>query len=82
MESTQERISFYYYAGMPPREISDTLGIPLSSVYRNLQTSDMGRRTLHYFPHIDTSVSQLTRAEINRQFVQDNLHPSKNDNRR
>jgi hypothetical protein len=77
MESTYERMTFYYYAGMPPREISDTLGIPLSSVYRNLQNSDNGRRTLHYFPQIDTSVSQLTRAEINRQYVQDHLHPSK-----
>ena len=78
MESTQERSHFYYHAGMPPREISDTLGIPLSSVYRNLQTSDMGRRTLHYFPHIDTSQQQLTRAEINRQYVAEYLHPSKN----
>ena len=77
MESTQERIHSYHHAGMPPREISDTLGIPLSSVYRNLQTSDKGRRTLHYFPQIDTSVSQLTRAEINRQYVQNHLHPSK-----
>ena len=77
MESTQERIHFYHYAGMPPREIGDTLGISLSSVYRNLQTSDTGRRTLHYFPHTDTSVPQLARAEIQRQYVKEHLHPSK-----
>ena len=78
MESVQERINFYSYLGMPPREISDTLGIPLSSVYRNLTASDKGKRTLHYFPDMDTSRPQLTKAEQNRQFVQEHFHPSKN----
>lgn len=78
MKGTQERIHLYFDLGMPPREISDTLGIPLSSVYRNLQTSDMGRRTLHYFPNIDTSSAQLGRAEVKRQHVTEHHHPSKN----
>ena len=77
MESHQERIHFYFGVGMPPREISDTLGISISSVYRNLRVSDTGRKTLHYFPNLDTSVRQLTRAEVRRQYVRDNLHPSK-----
>ena len=79
MKSTSERIHFYNEVGMPPREISDTLGIPLSRVYRILKFSDTGRRTLHYFPNMDTSTSQLNTAEHNRQYVVEHLHPSKND---
>ena len=67
MESARDYIDFYSYLGMPPREIGETLGIPLSSVYRNLKFSDTGKRTLHYFPDVNTSNSQLARAEQNRQ---------------
>ena len=80
MESTQSHIHLYYSLGMPPREIADTLGIPLKRVYHNLNTTDMGRRTLHYFPDLDTSLPQLNNAEQNRQFVAERYWPSK-DNR-
>lgn len=79
MKSTRERIHFYNEVGMPPREISDTLGVPISSVYRNLRVSETGRRTLHYFPYMDTSQSQLFNAELNRKYVSRYLHPSKED---
>lgn len=78
MESARDYIDFYKYLGMPPREISGTLGIPLSSVYRNLKTSDIGKRTLHYFPDVDTSSQQLLKAEQNRILNADRHHPSKN----
>ena len=77
MESTHEYISFYFSLGMPVREISDTLGVSLSNVYRNLRVSQMGRRTLHYFPNLDTSTQQLTAAEQHRQIVAARHHPSK-----
>ena len=79
MKSTSERINFYKEVGMPPREISDTFGIPLSRVYRNLKYSETGRRTLHYFPNMNTSKKQLNKAELNRQYVAENLHPSKDN---
>ena len=79
MKSTSERIHFYNEVGMPPREIGDTLGIPLSRVYRHLKFSETGRRTLHYFPNMDTSRKQLNQAEHNRNYVSQNLHPSKED---
>jgi hypothetical protein len=77
MDSTQAHIHYYSSLGMPPREISDTLGIPLKRVYRNLNNSDMGRRTLHYFPNMDTSLPQLNTAEDNRAFVVDKFWPCK-----
>ena len=79
MKSTTDRIHFYSEVGMSPREISDTLGIPLSRVYRALRFSGTGRRTLHYFPNMDTSRKQLNQAEHNRNYVSQNLHPSKED---
>ena len=79
MKSTSERIHFYNEVGMPPREICDTLGIPLSRVYRSLKYSETGRRTLHYFPNMNTSKKQLNKAELNRQYVAENLHPSKDN---
>ena len=79
MKSTSERIHFYNEVGMPPREICDTLGIPLSRVYRSLKVSETGRRTLHYFPNMDTSKNQLNKAEHNREYVSKHLHPSKED---
>ena len=77
MKSARDHIDFYSYLGMPPREISGTLGIPLSSVYRNLQTSDTGKRTLHYFPDVNTSTPQLVRAEHKRYLNAFRHHPSK-----
>ena len=79
MKSTTDHVYFYYEVGMPPREISETLGIPLSRVYRTLKFSDNGRRTLHYFPNLDTSEPQLKKAEHNRDFVSRHLHPSKDN---
>jgi len=79
MKSTTDRINFYNEVGMPPREISETLGIPLSRVYRTLKFSDIGRRTLHYFPNMDTSHPQLNNAEHNRDYVSSHLHPSKDN---
>ena len=66
MENTQEQISLYHYLGMSPREISVTLGVPLKRVYRNINYTDLGRRTFHYFPDMDTSRPQLISAERNR----------------
>jgi len=82
MKNTTDRIHFYGEVGMSPREISDTLGVPLSRVYRTLKFSRTGRRTLHYFPNMDTSKNQLNTAEHNRNYVVDHLHPSKNENNR
>jgi len=77
MESTHEQVRNYHHLGMLPKEISDTLGVPLSSVYRTLRATSSGKRTLHYFPHMDTSNPQLNNAEINRQYVSTHLWPSK-----
>lgn len=77
MESTPQTVCFYHYLGMSPREIAGTLGIPLKRVYRSLNYSASGKRTLHFFPELDTSAKQLNKAEHNRQIVADTLHPSK-----
>jgi len=78
MESTPQHIEFYNDVGMTPKEISGTLGVPLKRVYQTLKYSSSGKRTLHFFPDLDTSASQLNRAEHNRQYVAEHLHPSKN----
>ena len=67
----------YADIGMPPLEISETLGIPLSRVYRSLEDNDSGRCTLHYFPDMDSTVSDLCHAEQHRQYVSEHFHPSK-----
>jgi hypothetical protein len=78
MESTlTNTIELYYYLGMSPREISATLGLALKRVYRTLGTSARGKRTLHFFPDLDTSIPQLNSAEHNRDYVARHLHPSK-----
>lgn len=74
MEVTQEHITLYHYLGMSPREISVTLGVPLQRVYRNINYTDMGRRTFHYFPDMDTSTPQLVNAEHNRQLNAEQHH--------
>ena len=71
------QIELYYYLGMSPHEISVTLGVALKRVYRILSTSAHGKRTLHFFPDLDTSDSQLNAAEHNRDYVAAHLHPSK-----
>tara|TARA_R110002074_G_scaffold77559_7_gene175844 strand:- start:5959 stop:6201 length:243 start_codon:yes stop_codon:yes gene_type:complete len=75
MESTPQIIEYYAYVGMSPKEIAGTLGVPIKRVYRTLNYSAIGKRTLHFFPDLDTSQPQLNRAEHNRQYVVDNLHP-------
>ena len=75
MESTPQTIQFYRYLGMSPKEISATLGVPLKRVYRTFNYSASGKRTLHFFPDLDTSHQQLNTAEHNRQYVVDHLHP-------
>lgn len=78
MESTLVRtIELYNYLGMSPREIAVTLGLALKRVYRILNSSAHGKRTLHFFPDCDTSAYQLNAAEHNRDYVAANLHPSK-----
>ena len=79
MESTPQTIEFYFDAGMSPREIAGTLGVPLKRVYRTLSYSASGKRTLHFFPALDTSEQQLNRAEHTRDYVSRHLHPSKED---
>lgn len=80
MESTLvHTIELYNYLGMSPREISATLGLTLKRVYRTLSTSAHGKRTLHFFPDLDTSQMQLNSAEHNRDYVASHLHPSKDN---
>lgn len=80
MESTLSKtVEFYVYLGMSPREIACTLGLPLKRVYRYLSSSSHGKRTLHFFPDLDTSPAQLNYAEHNRDYVSAHLHPSKDN---
>ena len=79
MESTPQIIEFYHDCGMTPKEIAGTLGVPLKRVYLTLNYSASGKRTLHFFPDLDTSEQQLNRAEHNRDYVSRHLHPSKED---
>ncbi len=74
-----ETIHYYHQLGMPAQEISDTLGLSVYTVYRNLRHTSPGKRKIHTFPNLDTSLDQLNKAEHNRDYVSRHIHPSKED---